>query len=403
MADLIGFIGISLVSLITLLVARRWPAISKILFTALIIRILFLLLGHYLISLPDSTADAASFERKAWYIGQEGFSFVMSKFKGPDPFFITWWIAVPYSLIGRSILMAKSITLLFGMGSVFLSYLVANKLWNNHIANKVGWITALFPSLILYSVLTMREAYVCFFILLALYGVISWVKDNNFKSFILAISGFVAATFFHGAIFVGAIIFILYVGVESFKRILKSLANYRINLNTLVIALIVIASSMFYFSDKISVPYLGSFDKSFNMQRILDSTYNATAGDASWPKWTIANSSTELFYKAPVRSIYFVFAPFPWDIKKSEHFIGMLDAIMYVYLSFLILYNIKIIWRDPALKIVLIILMSYIFVFGIGVGNFGTGIRHRSKFVVMFILLAAPLFKKFILKKNFKE
>ena len=49
MADLIGFIGISLVSLITLLVARRWPAISKILFTALIIRILFLLLGHYLI------------------------------------------------------------------------------------------------------------------------------------------------------------------------------------------------------------------------------------------------------------------------------------------------------------------------------------------------------------------
>ena len=120
MADLIGFIGISLVSLITLLVARRWPAISKILFTALIIRILFLLLGHYLISLPDSTADAASFERKAWYIGQEGFSFVMSKFKGPDPFFITWWIAVPYSLIGRSILMAKSITLLFGMGSVYI-------------------------------------------------------------------------------------------------------------------------------------------------------------------------------------------------------------------------------------------------------------------------------------------
>ena len=44
----------------------------------------------------------------------------------------------------------------------------------------------------------------------------------------------------------------------------------------------------------------------------------------------------------------------------------------------------------------------YIFVFGIGVGNFGTGIRHRSKFVVLFILLAAPLLKKVILSKNQK-
>jgi len=48
----------------------------------------------------------------------------------------------------------------------------------------------------------------------------------------------------------------------------------------------------------------------------------------------------------------------------------------------------------------LILLLSYLFVFGIGVGNFGTGIRHRSKFVVMFILLAAPLLKKIVFKKT---
>ena len=40
------------------------------------------------------------------------------------------------------------------------------------------------------------------------------------------------------------------------------------------------------------------------------------------------------------------------------------------------------------------------FVHGIGVGNFGTGIRHRSKFAVIFILLAAPLLKKIIFKKK---
>ena len=45
-------------------------------------------------------------------------------------------------------------------------------------------------------------------------------------------------------------------------------------------------------------------------------------------------------------------------------------------------------------------LLCYIFVFGIGVGNFGTGIRHRSKFAVIFILLAAPLLKSFVFSKK---
>ena len=71
-----------------------------------------------------------------------------------------------------------------------------------------------------------------------------------------------------------------------------------------------------------------------------------------------------------------------------------------MYLSILILLNLKIIWKDPALKLILLILLSYLIVFGIGVGNFGTAIRHRSKLVILIILLAAPKIKKFIFYKN---
>ena len=79
----------------------------------------------------------------------------------------------------------------------------------------------------------------------------------------------------------------------------------------------------------------------------------------------------------------------------------MFDAFLYMYLSFLILINLKFILKDPVLRIFLLILMAYIFVFGIGVGNFGTGIRHRSKFVVILILLAAPLLKRIVYKKKY--
>tara|TARA_B110000285_G_C14641416_1_gene387782 strand:- start:339 stop:566 length:228 start_codon:yes stop_codon:yes gene_type:complete len=71
-----------------------------------------------------------------------------------------------------------------------------------------------------------------------------------------------------------------------------------------------------------------------------------------------------------------------------------------MYLTYLIFCNRKAIWRNPATRVILIIFLTYIFTYGIGVGNFGTGIRHRSKFVIIMLILAAPLIKKFIFLKK---
>ena len=155
-----------------------------------------------------------------------------------------------------------------------------------------------------------------------------------------------------------------------------------------------------YLTNKIRVPYLGNFEKSSNIVNVNYKTTVNTRGVASWPTWLKINSISEIFYKLPVRAIYFLFAPFPWDVKKASHLIGVFDSFLYMYLAYLIICNRKAIWRNPASRIILIILLVYIFVFAIGVGNFGTGIRHRSKFVMIMILLAAPLIKKFIFFKK---
>ena len=156
-----------------------------------------------------------------------------------------------------------------------------------------------------------------------------------------------------------------------------------------------------YLTNKIDVPYLGSFKSTTSIENLSYKTVLNTHGDASWPKWTVISTTSDLIYKIPIRAAYFVFGPFPWDINKNKHIIGMLDAFLYIYLAFLIISNFKFIWKDPALRIILLILLSYILVFAVGVGNFGTSIRHRSKFVVMFILLAAHgLHKIKLFKKN---
>ena len=325
---------------------------------------------------------------------------VLSFYKGPNPDFLSWLIAIPYSLFGRSLLMAQSIGLLLGMGSVYISWLLAKKLWNNYIANKVGWFVALFPSLILYSVLLLREVYIVFFLLLALYGTVSWVRENNFKSFFLAIVGFTGATFFHGAMMIGAIAFISIVGASNLKNLFILLYKGKINFKIVFFLTSFLIFSGLYLTNKIEVPYLGSFKSTTSIENLSYKTVLNTHGDASWPKWTVISSASDLIYKIPVRAAYFVFGPFPWDINKNKNIIGMFDAFLYIYLTFLIISNFKFIWKDPALRIILLILLSYILVFAVGVGNFGTSIRHRSKFIVIFILLAAHGLHKIKLKKN---
>ena len=399
--DLLGFASILVVILLTYFITLRFPAISKILLVALAIRVSLMLAGHYLVMLPESDGDSEDFETGAWMLAQGGVFYVWNYITLPNPHAFIWVIALVYSLIDRSILMIQSISIFFGIGCVILGWLTAKKLWDDRTAKKVAWMITLFPSLVLYSVLVMREVYIVFFILLSIYGVVSWAKNYSFKSILLAMIGFIGGAFFHGAILVGAITFIVIVGISSLVRFYKSIINYRINLKVLTFILFFLTSSALYLSNIIDVSYLGRFEEAANISNLMYLTELNTRGSASWPKWLIISSPYEIFYKVPIRGIYFVLAPFPWDVSKAKHLIPLFDAILYIYFIYLILQNRKVIWRDPALRAILIILIAYILVFGIGVGNFGTGLRHRSKFVVMFILLAAPSLKKFIfLKKN---
>lgn len=405
MFDFLGLTAISLVSLITIIIALKYNAISKILLAALFVRIIFLIINNHIFYLPDGDMDALNFEARAWTLAGVGFDRLFDYILGPDPYFYSFALAIPYSLLGRSMLMAQSISIFFGIGCIILGWLVARKLWNDQTAIKVGWVMALFPSLISYSVLTMREVYITFFLLVAIYGIVNWVKNGGFEYFCIVIFGFVAATFFHGPLFVGVFVFSFVILFQNLNKSFKLIKNKIINIKLLLIIICVSTFFVLYFTNQISLPYLKTFDYiSLDQLRFL--MVINSKGDASYPDWLqIGSNNIEFFYKLPIRSLYFLFSPLPWDISKASHLIGMFDGFCYMILSYLIFCNRKRIWKDPALRIILLIVITYIFIFSVGVSNFGTGIRHRSKFFIELILLAGPLIPKIILfnKKKIKK
>ena len=230
--ELIGFASIAILCLIVLIISLRWNDISKIIWTAFIVRLIVMLLGHYFINLPDSTNDALGFESGAWVMAQSGFLNISDNFPGFNSFFYTWLISIPYTIFGRSILMMQSINLLFGLLSILLIWLITKKIWDDETANKVGWVSALFPSLILYSVLPLREAGAGFFLLVAIIGVINWYKTKDLISINLITIGFIGAGFFHGVLALGIIIFILIISFDYLKIFINSLVKRRLHLKS---------------------------------------------------------------------------------------------------------------------------------------------------------------------------
>ena len=395
-ADLLGITALMLTALCVLLVTRIWPVAAKILWVAFAVRAGLALCHHYIFPLPDSGSDAKRFDWIAWEWAQGGFGEVWVSFPGPDPYLISWIIALFYAVLERSSLMAQSFSVFLGTGTVFLGWLLIRELWGTRVATRASWILVFFPSLALYSSVVLRGAYICFFLLIGLLGAVRWSRSRSIRSLILATFGFVGATFFHGAMIVGLLTFGFVVVWRSTKHTVSSLRRRRVPVYAIMTTLLAWVLIGGFLIDAFSFPYIGNFSNASNMETLVSRVqgYTRLEDGAAYPWWTVPNSPIELIYKTPIRIIYFLFSPLPWDVKKSSHFIGLLDGFCYMILIISMWRNRKVIWTDPAARLLLIILAAYIFVFGFTVGNFGTGTRHRAKFVVMVIALVAPIFAR---------
>lgn len=398
MEHFLGFFGLLSVATVTLCLGLRYPQLRTVLLMAFLVRAGAALFHFYIAPLPDGGADAISFERRAWLWAQGGFGEAFSFYTGPHSYFISWIISLAYALTDRSLLLAQSISLLAGMGGVFLTWRLTLELWGERAAVKAAWVAALFPTLILYSALTMREAYVVFFLLLGLLGVARWVRQRNVKSFVLAVFGFTLAGFFHGAMFVAIPAFLALAGARHVQVCWQALRNLRLRIVPALMILLLFGTGTWYVVSGYSVPKLGSFSRMTDLERLAQRLPRASRDTASYPDWVVPNSPMEVIWKAPVRVAYFLFSLFPWDVRASRHLIGLADGLLYMALAALLWRNRKAIWANPPARAVTLVLLPLILVFGVAVGNFGTGLRHRSKMVAGLIVLAAPMLPYLVLR-----
>lgn len=395
MEILLGFIGLTFGLLITTLLIFTYPNLRLLLFTAFFTRASAALVNIYIVTLPDGGADAIAFQNFAAGVANQGFIEAFREFPGYGTGWgYPWLVGLVYSITGESVLLMHAFSVLMGVGTVLYTYRLAKLCWDEEVALRSAWIVALFPTLIMYSALTLREVFVAFFVLLAFVNMARWLSGRAFSFLFYSFFGFFLAGFFHGGALVGALVFsilvFMIVAIENAKLILRG----RLRISLVFQILSVCLFLTLYFKEILYIPYIGSFSITSFQYNLMEQLNRVQVGNSVYPLWLLPNDILEYFLMLPVRFLYFLAAPFPWDVTSIRHLPGVIDGILYAIFFSFIFRRLRVLLLNPTTCTILLVLVCLLLVYAAGTGNFGTGLRHRAKFVAIIVVLCAPFFPK---------
>lgn len=191
----VGLAFLALAGLVVAAAARRYRGAAIALAVAFALRAGAALVQAATHGLPDSTMDAVTFDATAWQWAGD-FANIGSHFT-LEAYLYSWLLAFPYALFGHSDLMAQSINVLLGTLIVLNVFLLARELWDERAARRAAWVAALWPSLILYSAILLREAAYVYPLTLGAFLLARWFNDPRARWLILSALAFGLAAWFH--------------------------------------------------------------------------------------------------------------------------------------------------------------------------------------------------------------
>lgn len=386
--DLIGLFLMVLIFLGLSVFLFRYPdpVLRNILFLAFVVRSGLALFQEYIAPLPDSTSDAVTFERLGWEVAQAWLNGdVAPQLSGAYLYSVL--IGSLYYLFGRVPLVPQMVNVILGVIIVFLiyklTYLIAKSLKSARLASLFA---AFFPTLNLYSAITLRENVVVVLTIVSVYCFTKWLKADTLLEMAGAAVTLLGASALHGGMIVIGSVYGLFFCFYDPKRKRWVMFSQRLLLGA-ILTIVILGLFRSVLLNKLPNDIFTLFSPEY----LGKHTAIAARDRAAYLVGLTPNSFGDLIIQTPIRMIYFLFTPFPWMVTKMIDFVGFIDAFLYFGFMFYslkgLLYLRK---RDKivfvAISLILIIAFS---TFAWGTSNYGTAIRHRQKFVWLLMSLAS--------------
>ena len=370
--------------LVSLLLVRDHQQ-SAVLVAAFALRIAISVVHVAGFPLPDSQFDARTFERIAWLWARDGRLF--DDFT-TGSYLYSWLSSGIYLLFGRVPFLLHVINSYFGTLTIYFVMRSARLLSPDaHIDRAVGWTLAFYPSAVLYSVLTMREAPMVLALSISICLLISWVTTRRIVVGLGALSFMMVAQLFHAGM-IGATLAVVLI----YSRVSLQSVTVRNNLRPLALLLViatVIGLLQFSLRTGIGLEKISALLRDFDINTIAAWHAYSARGRGAYLSGIAMDVWLDLAWNLPLRLIYFLGTPFIWMVSQFRDILGLLDALVFLYITLRITLDIKqrrFLTVNAYLSVALVA-AGIIAIFALGTSNYGTAFRHRAKVFPWLLLL----------------
>ena len=292
-------------------------------------------------------------------------------------------------IIGHERLFATYIILLFSFYAICILVFILNNLDLTYRTRlRIVGIVGFLPSFAGLSVIFLRESLIILLNTISIYYFTEWYLKNRNKYFVYAIIFSLGSSAIHAG---GAALLIAYTGILAFydntnkvfkmtNKHLKLLITY-----TLIFIVLFMSLGQFFFTKFVKYANAVALAQLGNQKKWDD-------GGASYDKSLPSGSIPAKIISIPIRMAYFLFSPLPWQWRGLKDMVGFIvSSLFYLIACF---YCLRIIYRykqqgNPLLVLLFFITLVSSFIFGFGVTNFGTAMRHRDKFVSIYAIILA--------------
>lgn len=388
----VSFIGISSI-LLLLVLLKNYYKFAALIFLSFTIRVGLMLIDLYagdLFTVPHSGDDTENFYATGLAVANDMTMLGESIYGGT----YSHLLGILFNIYGDDRLFAQYLNILIAVTAIIIVIQIFKML---EVPLKIQIILvavmAFFPHSLIFSGILLRESIISLIVVCSLYFFIRWYRFKGNHNILLSITFVVIGGMFHTGV-IG--ILIGYIFAFIFYR--NDSGKLKLTMKSAIPFAMIAAGGLYLlmFPEIFStLPLFNKFEQELSNNKNIYDVFNTERGESAYLTNLEINNFLEMIIFAPLKILYFIGSPMPWTLRNLSDLISFfLDSVFYLFAAFVFIKNFKILKKNPLLLIVLLSLVSGWLIFGLGISNAGTALRHRFKLFYLIIIALGLIWSK---------
>jgi len=366
------------------LLCGRTNGLIAIVLAAFAIRISLVYYDVMIADLPGTGTDTLFFNYLAveWQINS--LSQFFSHFATGSRLY-AWLLSLLYSLIGEDRFVAQSLNVFLACLTIINFFKSASYLAPVKWAKILTVIFAFWPTYLLFSSILLRESFLIYAISLGMVNYLAWLNNHSTINLLVSFLGFVLAAALHTGMLLTLVLFPVILLIKNQGRFLSAGSRFRriVLMGTFSIVIFALLAA------GVGLQKLKSTDD-FSAGSLVDIQISTARDRTAYMSDVSASNYVDLLFQMPLRTVYFIVLPLPWQIQNKMDAVGAFDAMLYTILIGFLIVRLKRIVKNAGSRAILIVSLATILTFAFATSNYGTAIRHRTKFIALLLVLLPP-------------